>query len=296
MIIPKSFNDEKFGHTTYEKQVSAIDNWIGKLIKKIDFKNTLLIVTADHGKYIKTLTPDNVSNFESNPEIQRALSKIGNYIPKILHPLKDKVFFFMETMSHKKKMSMIKKLHLNEHEKISLLSGRADIDHYLYDDKVRIPLLFTGYGVAKNKIISQQTRSVDILPTISEITGVVLQDEHIDGQSLTPLIADKLLEEKPAYIESNPLVTVDSNDVVGIRTSFYKYFRDVDDSRKSVHLYDLKNDSKETKNLANSMPEIVKKMELILQEIKFNWNPSKIESNNEETKLIEDELKKLGYM
>ena len=37
-------------------------------------------------------------------------------------------------------------------------------------------------------------------------------------------------------------------------------------------------------------------MELILQEIRFNWNPSKIESNDEETKLIEDELKKLGYM
>ena len=89
---------------------------------------------------------------------------------------------------------------------------------------------------------------------------------------------------------------VDSNDVIGIRTSFYKYFRDVDDSRKRIHLYDLKNDSKETKNLANSMPEIVKKMELVLQEIRFNWNPSKIESNNEETKLIEDELKKLGYM
>jgi len=193
-------------------------------------------------------------------------------------------------------MNVIEKLHLNEHEKISLLSGRANIDHYLYDDKVRIPLLFAGYSITKNKIISQQTRSIDIFPTISEITGVVLQDDHIDGQSLKPLIIDKFLEEKPAYIESNPLVMVDSNDVIGIRTSFYKYFRDVDDSRKRIHLYDLKNDSKETKNLANSMPEIVKKMESILQEIRFNWNPSKIESNNEETKLIEDELKKLGYM
>ena len=296
MIVPKSFNDAKFGTTTYEKQVTAIDNWIGQLTKKIDFKNTLLVLTADHGKYIKTLTTDKVHNFESNPQIQRALSKIGSNIPKILNPLKDKVFFSMESMSQKKKMNMIEKLHLNEHEKISLLSGRANIDHYLYDDKVRIPLLFAGYSITKNKIISQQTRSIDIFPTISEITGVVLQDDHIDGQSLKPLIIDKLLEEKPAYIESNPLVMVDSNDVIGIRTSFYKYFRDVDDSRKRIHLYDLKNDSKETKNLANSMPEIVKKMESILQEIRFNWNPSKIESNNEETKLIEDELKKLGYM
>jgi len=304
MIIPKSFNDKKFGTSNYEKQVSSIDNWIGQLIKKINFEDTLLVLTSDHGKYIKTLTNNENINFESNPQIQRILSKIGQRTPKIFHPLKDKVFSSMESMSQKKKMNMLKKLNeelrgelqLNEHEKISLLSGRADIDHYLYDDKVRIPLLFVGYGVEKNIIVSQQTRSVDIFPTIFEIIGDVSQDKNIDGQSLKPLIVSTNIEEKSVYIESNPLIMAESNDVIGIRTSSYKYFRDVVDPKIRVHLYDLKNDSKETKNLANSMPEIVKKMESILQEIRFNWNPSKIESNDEETKLIEDELKKLGYM
>ena len=83
-----------------------MDNWIGQLIKKINFENTLLILTADHGKYIKTLTSDKVHNFESNPQVQRALSKIGRHTPKILHPLKDKVFFAMESMSKKKKMKI----------------------------------------------------------------------------------------------------------------------------------------------------------------------------------------------
>ncbi len=296
VIVHKSFNDEKFGTSTYEKQISAMDNWIGQLIKKINFENTLLVLTADHGNYIKTFTSDKVHNFESNPQIQRTLSKIGSHTPKILRPLKDKVFFSMESMSQKKKMKMIEKLDLNEHEKRSLLSGRADIDHYLYDDKVRIPLLFTGYGVEKNKVISQQTRSIDIFPTISEIIGIPSQNESIDGQSLKPLIIGKSLEEKPAYIESNPLVIVESNDVIGIRTSSYKYFRDVDNSEKRIHLYDLKNDFKETKNLADSEPEIVQKMESLLQEIRYDWKNTEIESNDEETKLIEDELKKLGYM
>ncbi len=293
IIIPKSFNDKKFGATPYEKQVSAIDEWIGKLVQKIDLENTLLILTADHGKYIKT---DLDSDFESNPQIQRTLSKIGEHTPKILHPLKDKIFFLLESISTKKKMKMVEKLEIDEHEKISLLSGRADINHYLYDDKVRIPLLFAGYGVKKNMIVSQQTRSIDIFPTIFEIIGIGLKNEKIDGQSLKPLISETSLEEKPAYIESNPSILFKSNDVMGIRTSSYKYFRDVNDSKKRVYLYNLKKDPKETKNVVNSESEIVQKMETMLQEIRFNQKNLESLTNDEETKIIEDELKRLGYM
>lgn len=296
MIIPKSFNDDKFGTSTYDKQISAMDNWVGQLVEKINFDNTLLILTADHGKYVKTITSDKVHDFESNPQIQRTLSKIGSHTPKFLNPLKDKVFFSLESMSQKKRMKMIEKLDLNEHEKRSLMSGKTDIEHYLYDDKVKIPLLLVGLGIEKNKVISQQTRSIDILPTILEISENVSQDQPFDGQSLKPLIVGKSLEEKPAYIESNPLVIVESNDVIGIRTSSYKYFRDKENSEKRIHLFDLKNDFKETKNLADSEPEIVQKMESLLKEIRFDWKSSEIESNDDETKLIEDELKKLGYM
>ena len=52
--VPKQFDHERFGPTNYEKQVSAIDMWIGKILQKIDFKKTLLIITADHGSYIKS--------------------------------------------------------------------------------------------------------------------------------------------------------------------------------------------------------------------------------------------------
>ena len=46
----------------------------------------------------------------------------------------------------------------------------------------------------------------------------------------------------------------------------------------------------------NIPPEIIQKMESLLQEIRYGWENPEIESNDEETKLIEDELKKLGYM
>ena len=110
------------------------------------------------------------------------------------------------------------------------------------------------------------------------------------------MISETSLEEKPAYIESNPSILFKSNDVMGIRTSSYKYFRDVNDSKKRVYLYNLKKDPKETKNVVNSESEIVQKMETMLQEIRFNQKKLESLTNDEETKIIEDELKRLGYM
>lgn len=298
--VPKHFNNDKYGTTNYEKQISAIDNWIGKLLTHVDLKTTLLIMTADHGKYIKKLdTFENNLDLESNPKLDRALSVIGRNTPKFLHPLKEKIFFSMESMSKKKKMRIIEKLNLSEHEKQVLLSGKADVDHYLYDDKVRVPLLFVGLNVVKNKKISLQTRLIDLFPTISDLIGIPARDESIDGRSLKPLIDSKNIQEQPAYMESNPLVSAESNDVIGIRTSRYKYFRDITSSKKRVFLFDLKADPAEINNLANINPKIVEEMETILSKIKNNrdsLHDNSDDSNSEDSKLIEEELKKLGYM
>ena len=48
----ENFDTEKFGSTKYEKIVSSIDYWIGKILEKIDLENTIVIITADHGEKI----------------------------------------------------------------------------------------------------------------------------------------------------------------------------------------------------------------------------------------------------
>ena len=85
--------------------------------------------------------------------------------------------------------------------------------------------------------------------------------------------------------------------VVGVRTSEYKYFRERKPPKEKIHLYDLKNDPLEENNLAKINPEIVKNMELILSNflVKLNVNASE-ETSDEEVRLIEQELKRLGYM
>ena len=69
LVVPSSFNNETFGFSKYEQIISSVDQWLGEFIKKIDFKNTILIITADHGTYIKKIKKNSkIIDFEDSGE------------------------------------------------------------------------------------------------------------------------------------------------------------------------------------------------------------------------------------
>jgi arylsulfatase A-like enzyme len=294
--IDKKFDNDEYGKNYYERKISEIDPWLDKISQSIDFSNTLLIITSDHGSYIKSVMRNGKqidTSVNANSEIRT--SKISKKIPKFLHPLKDKLFFAREKMNADKISKTIKNYELEPHEMRALKSGRADKDHFLFDDKIRVPLLFVGKNIPIGKKISQQVRTVDIFPTIFEALGIKFNDD-IDGSSLINLMNDIDEDEKIAYFESTPLVLIDSNDVIGIRTSKYKYFRDKNNSQNRIHLYDLENDPLENLNLASSKINEINNLENMLSNI---LKDSENDSNNENelnSKKIEDELRKLGYV
>ena len=53
------------------------------------------------------------------------------------------------------------------HEK-RLLKTRPAPDRMLFDDVVKVPFMFSGFGIEKHSIINQQTRCIDIFPTIMD--------------------------------------------------------------------------------------------------------------------------------
>ena len=90
----------------------------------------------------------------------------------------------------------------------------------------------------------------------------------------------------------------DSN-VIGIRTSMHKYFRDRHEKTKNIHLYDLKNDPLEEHNLYEKNNELVEKMEKIIEKILQSKSLEHTESKNlskEEMKKARAVLSKLGYI
>ena len=111
-----------------------------------------------------------------------------------------------------------------------------------------------------------------------------------------PLFENKSMDELPVYMHTTPHVKITSDDKVGIRTSKFKYFRG-NNPGENINLYDLKNDPQENFNIANNSPNVIEEMEKILQ----NFSSEIVlddddEINHEETKRLENELKKLGYI
>ena len=194
------------------------------------------------------------------------LSQLSNKFPKFLDPIKKKVFFAMENKKQNKKQEIISKMDLTPNEKRNLLAGRFTTEHNLFDDQIRIPLIFVGYNVQKGIKITQQVRNIDIFPTIFELIGLK-NNLDIDGISLKKIIDGETIKEIPAFIESNPLTIKKSNDVIGIRTSHYKYFRSKENVNDRINLYDLQDDPFENSNLATKRSDIILEMEKILQSI-----------------------------
>ena len=168
----------------------------------------------------------------------------------------------------------------------------------LYDEIIRIPLIFAGYGVKNHQLISKMVRSVDILPTISDMVKLPKTNRSIHGKSLIPLFENKEHVEEDAYLHTIPYEKPSESDKIGLRTSKFKYFRHSRDSTKDIHLFDLENDPFENTNIAQNHPLIVKNLEKKISDLTNNPISVKVkeETSEEDTKKIEEELKKMGYL
>ena len=282
------FYDEKFGKSDYVRIISSTDFGLGKIFKKIDMKNTLIVLTSDHGELIPV---DNKGFTYFEPELQVGL-KIGKILmPKYTYQFGAKFFIHIRNIIRKVRMARANR-GLNSYQK------RSRLPYYalsLYDESIHIPIIISGYGVTP-KIISQQVSNIDIFPTIVEIIGLHFKPKVTDGRNLVPLFVDKKLEEKPIYLQTMPYEKISPYDLVGIRTSKYKYFRSANDPKENINLYDLENDPFENDNIANIYPDKVKELEKILTEMTSDIGFYVDEISEEETKRIEQELRRLGYM
>jgi len=291
MDIPKRFDSEKFGKNKFERSISVIDYWLGKFLEKIDLESTLVIITADHGDYIPI---NDVRDHHFIPEFTKSVSIAKNLLPKPLWPLTKKIAKQIRLKIQEKRFNDATK-NFTELEKRSL---RTRAGWYLFDDLVRTPLLFCGNNAPHDKLINNQVASVDIFPSILDLLDLPQIDEDVDGESFVPLLQNESSSSNPIYLET---ASIEMDDVlgkmVGIRTSEYKYFRSRKSSKEKIHLYDLKNDPLEENNLAKINFELVKQMESILSNFLITFDDNASEKlSDEEAKIVENELKRLGYM
>lgn len=287
-IVPDEFQNLP-ENKRYDYNIESIDAYIGKMLDLIDLSNTLVVLTADHGDYISIF---NDRGTDTSSLVKNAKSFAKSLIPKKVMPT-----------IHEKKKELTKKLQERKlqtpHEK-RMFTTRPMGKRFFFDDVVHVPLILSGSSVSPNRVITQQIGSIDIFPTILDILGISSNMNRVHGRSILPLIKNEEFESIPIYMESSitKTQTIDPQPAVGIRTPEFKYFRQLDNINENVHLYDLKNDPFEDNNLATEKPDLVKKFESILQEIRKDADS--IEDNDtltaQEEADLEAELKKLGYI
>ena len=139
--------------------------------------------------------------------------------------------------------------------------GERAYGAFCYDYTLRT-FAFYFNSFEKSKLVEQQIRHVDFMPTILDDLGISLDEnfKKIDGVSLKPIIEGGSMVEKIAFSETgNPL---DSNtppkkpNTKSVRTSKWKLiYNEYNDSKE---LYDLEKDPHENENLIGTGLEIEK--------------------------------------
>ncbi len=279
----ENFDNEEYGSNTFSRTVSSIDSWLGKILKNIDFDNTIVILTADHGERIPY---DDFRAVDFQPKLDSAVSVGKKILPKSAHKLGGQFLHNIRKSAGKRRLEKSNK-ELSNYEKRSR-------DPYftlsLFDELLHVPLLFVGNSISP-EIIKKQSRHVDILPTLLNLTNIT-NHEKINGQDLM----SKSGKDSIQYLHTMPYQKQSNSDMIGIRTDKYKYFRFARNPDENVHLYDLKNDPFENINIAKGNEELIKEFETRISEIEKNEISHDDELSEEEQKRISKELKRLGYM
>ena len=274
-------------------------------MKIVNLDETLIVITSDHGDYISPIAG-------GRGELENTKVKFKNSFKKII-PKKT-----LEKI-HLKKQSINREIHASRnnipHLRRNIGSTRMTLSNNLFDDIVHVPLIFVGNKINPISTITTQICNIDIFPTILELVNIPFTELNIHGRSLVPLLRGKEFDPIPQYMTSLAVMpelflNVDVNQyedhsstpLVGIRTQNFKYFRNYLESKKNVHLYDLQNDPLEDDNIFDKRPDIVKEMELHLQNFNnlgnfsIDKNDNDDEIDDDEIKRAKESLKKLGYI
>lgn len=139
--------------------------------------------------------------------------------------------------------------------------------HTNYEQANRIPIIIAAPGVTQpGTSTNQPAESVDIFPTLTELAGLPAPKgpQPIDGVSLVPV-----LKNPDARVRNHAFHAYPKNKLGrAIRTERYRMveWKRLDETadQPEYELYDYKTDPLETKNLADSKPEILNKLKAIL--------------------------------
>lgn len=159
-----------------------------------------------------------------------------------------------------------------------------------WDGGIRVPAIFTWPGkIPAGTTQDQSAMSIDILPTLAEITGSSLPELSIDGTSIWPLVQGKNLEPKPyfAYYNTNELQAVIYGNWKLVFPHVYRTIPETEPLRndglpvkygyirlEKAELFDLSKDPGEQDDISEQFPEIVAQLNSFAEKARADMGDS----------------------
>ena len=145
-----------------------------------------------------------------------------------------------------------------------------------WEGGTRVPCIMRWPGQIKaDTTCHELAATIDILPTLSELTGAPMSGNRIDGTSILPLIrgeTDESPRDEYIYYYIGNLCAVRQGKWKLYFPHKYRSYRDVepgmdgwpgpyDFKKTGLELYDLENDISETTDVAAEHPDVVARLE-----------------------------------
>lgn len=258
-VLPQCEND-RCGATSYARAVSSLDTYLARLVSALP-QNTLLVITGDHGEMI------------TRSDAERRWKKARKRFYMFLH-----------------------KHHLTRrHPAHGLRNCWEGHGHMLYDELIKVPLIFHCRGLIQPGTSDRQVRHVDIPATILDAAGVA-PEPNLTGRSLMEMIRGAPGEHRDAYSEVAGAQYFNKDlALVSLRSeNRYKYIYAPFNAGFKPELFDLADDPGERRNAASSRPDIAAQLRAKLGAMPVDRLPG-VEMTDQEKAVALARLKSLGY-
>ena len=164
----------------------------------------------------------------------------------------------------------------------------------MYDHDLKVTMIIKGEGLPKGRAIKGMIRSIDLIPTLLELTGISVEQCDFDGNSLLPIIERG--EAKGGEVYSEDLFESRGKGALqSLRTENFKFIRNL--TLGTEGYYDLNNDPLEQNNLIEkiNMEKLIglrKKLNVFLR----TQVASSKAISQKEKEVINQRLRALGYI
>ncbi len=174
------------------------------------------------------------------------------------------------------------------------LGEHGELTHgvFLYESTTRVPLIIAGPEVPAGKVINDQVRSIDIMPTVLAFLNLSPGSEA-QGVSLWPLIQqDRRVRSNYAYLETlYPRTYMDWSELRAMRTDFWKLI-----VAPHPELYNLERDPQESTNLIARYPADADTLQKKIWEVAGEQNRQEKVVSSPVDPQTRQELESLGYI